>query len=310
MTHPIVQFDNVYHRYDTSTSDALRKVSINIDQGQIVALLGPNGAGKTTLIKLIAGLLQPTHGKVSVFGIDTFSDVAIHRQVGVMHQIPGFEQMLSGWENLYIFGQFFELNAKKVREIVGKYVDMLGPFEYFDRSIMTLSGGERRRLQFIRAILGSPSLLLLDEPTVGIDVHGRHQFYKCLRNIIFENSMTVVWTTHYLEEVEQNCDHIIILMDGEIKIDSPIGSVRQGFIKVGFQITVLPNSMIDLPENILPTLELIRLSETQLSCTASEQRVYTHILPELSRCGVIIDSVAKQSPSLEEVYLYLTTSIP
>jgi ABC-2 type transport system ATP-binding protein len=309
MTQPIIQLNNIHYRYNESSDDALQNVSINIEQGQIVGLLGPNGSGKTTLIKLIAGLLQPTQGKTSVFGKDPFSDATMRYQVGVMHQMPGFEQMLAGWENLYIVGRFFGLSIHEVQDKVRQYSNTLGPFPYFNQSVMTLSGGERRRLQFIRAILGSPSLLLLDEPTVGIDVHGRHQFYQSLQDIITENSMTVVWTTHYLEEVEHNCDHIIILMDGNVKIDSPISSVQKGFTQAEFQITVLPNSMLNLPENILSDLQLKQVSDSILSCTVSEQRVYTYLLPEICKYGVIIESVTKQIPTFEDVYLHLTTTV-
>jgi ABC-2 type transport system ATP-binding protein len=194
----------------------LRDINLRIENQGIIGLLGPNGAGKTTFVKLLVGLLSPCQGELRVLGSNPFKNATIRAQIGVMHQNPGFEDMLSGWDNLHISGKFFNLSFHEIRSRVQKIEEFLGPFDYFSQPMISLSGGQRRRLQVVRVLLNRPSLLILDEPTVGLDVHGRQRFYALIQNLRENQNLTILWTSHYLEEVERNCAHVLILSDGKI----------------------------------------------------------------------------------------------
>lgn len=303
--HIIVE--SVFFSYETEQPTVLQEIKLEIPKGQIVGLLGPNGAGKTTLIKLIAGLLKPTQGHISVLGQNPFLDASVRQHLGVMHQTPGFEQMLTGWENLYIFGRFFDLSPSDVSKTVRVLEESLGPFPYFERPIITYSGGERRRLQIIRALLGRPSILLLDEPTVGIDVHGRFQFYSALQDILAQYPMTIIWTTHYLEEVERNCERVILLVEGTIKIDASIQVLKGTVRECQLLVTVMPESINSLSDEEMHNLSIAKIDSSTISWRGeNEAKFYGHILPILLDKGLQIESITKQEPSLEEIYLQLT----
>lgn len=278
----------------------LEGISFEIPLGQRVGLLGPNGAGKTTLVRPMVGLMPPTEGTVRTFGQDTFRQSQARRLIGVMHQSPGLEEFLSGWDNLFIYGRFLGLTARKVSRRVEEIGERFGSTAYLKQEVISLSGGQRRRLQLTRALLHRPRLLFLDEPTVALDVDGRQQFYHAFGELVSELGTTVVWTSHYLEEIERNCQRVIILKEGKVALDQSTQSLVDVSSVEKIIVTLAPGSITPPP-----TPELERAGADQLVYKGSAELFYREVLPRLTAAGTAIVSVHQTKPSLEEIYLQL-----
>lgn len=294
---------NVSFAYERARP-VIRNLNLVVREGEIVALVGPNGAGKTTLVRLLCGLVRPDEGRVRVFGADPFRDLQIRHSLGIMHQTPGFEQLLSGWDNLLIYGRFFGLSARRVRERVEEICETLGPMPYLDQPVMTLSGGQRRRLQIMRALLHHPKLLFLDEPTTGLDVEGRQQFYALLHQIITQLRATILWTSHHLQELERNCQRAVILVKGEVIFDAPMSRVAE-FTRIQ-EISIRLGD--DRPHNLsdLQDLGVEAVGSQELRYLGTPEEFYRHVLPEMIRRGVSLAEIRYDLGDLEQLYLEIT----
>ncbi|AEJ42578.1 ABC transporter ATP-binding protein [Alicyclobacillus acidocaldarius] len=199
---------------------AVDDVTFDVEPGTIVALLGPNGAGKTTLISMILGLSQPTHGSVRVFGHRP-RDRAARERLGVMLQNVTLPQSVKVKELVAWFRSFYPhpLPADNLLQMAG--IEHLA-----EREAVKLSGGEQRRLQFALAMAGDPALLLLDEPTTGMDVESRRAFWDSLRSFVYDGRRTLLLTTHHLEEAESVADRVILLKGGRVIADGSLAEIK------------------------------------------------------------------------------------
>jgi ABC-2 type transport system ATP-binding protein len=202
-------------RYPTGV-EALRSVSLEIKAGEFFALLGPNGAGKSTLIHCATGLAQPTSGAIEVFGHDAIGSYAEARQaVGLAPQELNLDWFLTVEETLDYHGGYFGMAKRDRRERTVELLETFSLTEKRDERTRTLSGGMKRRLILARAMMHRPRLLILDEPTAGVDVELRLELWHYMQRINGEGT-TILLTTHYLEEAEQLCDRIAFINDGQI----------------------------------------------------------------------------------------------
>src|SRR5436305_10080482 len=207
--------ENLEKRYPTGV-EALRGVSIDIEPGAIYGLLGPNGAGKSTLIHCTTGLAQPTGGTIEVFGHDAIDNYAEARQaVGLAPQEPNLDWFLTAEETLDYHAGYFGMPKRERRERAKELLETFSLTEKRDERTRTLSGGMKRRLILARAVMHRPRLLILDEPTAGVDVELRLELWHYVQKINQEGT-TILLTTHYLEEAEQLCDRIAFLNGGQI----------------------------------------------------------------------------------------------
>ncbi|MFE0179089.1 ABC transporter ATP-binding protein [Streptomyces sp. NPDC059002] len=197
--------------------NAVDGLSFSVEPGAVIGLLGPNGAGKTTLTKLICGVTLPTNGSIKVFGTDPRArGGAGKRHIGVVHQSEPFDMMLTALDNLRIAANFKGLRWRHARDTVDELLRAFALTTKASRLVFTLSGGEMGRLQVVRALLGNPRLLLLDEPSAGLDVNGRRQVWALLGELRRRHGTTVLWTSHYVEELERNCQRVMILDRGRL----------------------------------------------------------------------------------------------
>ena len=210
-----LQITDLRKVYPTGT-EALRGVSLEIRQGEFYGLLGPNGAGKSTLIHCTTGLATATGGSISVFGHDAIEHYGEARAaVGLAPQDPNLDQFLTVAETLDYHGGYFGMPRKERRERTAELLDTFSLTGKRDDRTRTLSGGMKRRLLLARALMHRPRLLILDEPTAGVDVELRLELWHYVQRINAEGT-TILLTTHYLEEAEQLCDHVAFINDGRI----------------------------------------------------------------------------------------------
>ena len=215
MTEPALDIENLVKTYPTGV-EALRSVSLQIQPGEFFGLLGPNGAGKSTLIHCTTGLAQVTSGSIRTFGHDAITDYEASRlSVGLAPQEPNIDWFLTVEETLDYHAGYFGVPKRERRERTKELLETFSLTEKRDERTRTLSGGMKRRLILARAMMHRPRLLILDEPTAGVDVELRLELWHYVQRINHEGT-TILLTTHYIEEAEQLCDKIAFINHGEI----------------------------------------------------------------------------------------------
>ena len=201
-------------------------VDLKVQKGQIVALLGPNGAGKTTLIRILATLLRPDAGTVTVAGHDLLADpVGVRRAISLTGQYAAVDDMLTGEENLLMMARLRHLPPRAARDRAGRLLVSFGLTDARRRLVKTYSGGLRRRLDLAISMITRPELLFLDEPTTGLDPRSRDQLWSAVKGMA-EDGVTVLLTTQYLAEAEQLADHIAVLHHGRIVAEGTVGQLK------------------------------------------------------------------------------------
>jgi ABC-2 type transport system ATP-binding protein len=223
-----LHIENLVKRYATGV-EALRAVSLDIEPGEFFGLLGPNGAGKSTLIHCTTGLAQPTSGSIRVFGHDATGDYAKAREaIGLAPQELNLDWFLTVVETLDYHAGYFGMPGRERRERAKELLETFSLTEKRDERTRTLSGGMKRRLILARAMMHRPRLLILDEPTAGVDVELRLELWHYVQRINQEGT-TILLTTHYLEEAEQLCDRIAFINEGEIVAEGTSGELAGRF---------------------------------------------------------------------------------
>ncbi|HUR42081.1 MAG TPA: ABC transporter ATP-binding protein [Verrucomicrobiae bacterium] len=213
----LIEISHVGKRYRGAERDAVEDVSLNIGQGEIFGLLGPNGAGKTTLISILLGLVRKDRGSVRIDGHDMDRSLPqIRRLCGLAPQDLGFYPMLSVVENLRFFGAAGGLSGAALAQRVDFAVDTAQLDEHRRKHARVLSGGLKRRLNLALSLLHAPKILVLDEPTVGVDPQSRAFILDVIGRLRREQGLTVVYTSHYMEEVQQICDRVAIVDRGRV----------------------------------------------------------------------------------------------
>lgn len=234
MPDSAIQLERVCHQYGTRT--ALAGVTLSVRRGEIFALLGPNGSGKTTLFRILSTLLQPTSGRVLIFGHPSGQvPDAVRRHLGVVFQRPSVDGKLTVQENLFHHGYLYGMRGHALRERAGVVLARLGLAERARDRVEILSGGLQRRTELAKALLHRPPLLLLDEPSTGLDPGARRDFFQYLRQLREEEGTTVVLTTHYMEEAER-CDRVAILHRGSLV---SVGTPAELKARVGGDVVVV-----------------------------------------------------------------------
>jgi ABC-2 type transport system ATP-binding protein len=206
-----IEVKNVWKSF--KTVQAVKGISLNIPKGKFIALLGPNGAGKTTLVEMIEGIQKPDSGEITITGKHwKGNEDELHRIIGLSLQETQFIDKLRVSETLRLFASFFNLGNERVDEII----DIVGLEEKRRSYVVNLSGGQRQRLAIGIALINTPAILLLDEPTTGLDPNARREIWDILQKLKALSGTSMILTTHYMEEAEKLCDYIIIMDNGVI----------------------------------------------------------------------------------------------
>lgn len=214
-TQTIIELKNVTKKFDDNT--AVNDVSFDVKKGELFALLGPNGAGKSTTIKMLTTLLQPTSGSLSLAGHDvTSSQDAARKSFGIVFQDPSVDTELSAYENMELHAVFYGLSRRAARPRIQDLLELVELWDRRDTPVKNFSGGMKRRLEIARGLLHHPHVLFLDEPTLGLDTQTRNLLWNYVQKMSNTEKMTVFFTTHYLEEAEENADRIGIIDHGKL----------------------------------------------------------------------------------------------
>jgi ABC-2 type transport system ATP-binding protein len=215
--------------YRFAAHTAVDHVDLSISPGEMFGLLGPNGAGKTTTIRMLTTLLKPATGTVTVFGIDVAAHpMRVRRVIGYVPQMLSADANLTGLENVELFARLFDVPRKARKERVAGALDAMGLTEAAGRLAGTYSGGMIRRLELAQALINAPRLLVLDEPTVGLDPIARGVVWEYIARLREEHHMTVLMTTHYMDEADAYCDRVALMHRGTIRTTGRPADLRAG----------------------------------------------------------------------------------
>jgi ABC-2 type transport system ATP-binding protein len=221
---PILSVNHLRKSFDTVV--AVDDVSFSLDAGELVGLLGPNGAGKTTTVSMIAGLVTPERGEVRIGGKLLGGDTdPVKRRIGLVPQDLALYDELSARENLRFFGSLYDLSAKPLDEAITEALTLVGLVDRVSDRVGTFSGGMKRRLNLAAGLLHDPDILLLDEPTVGVDPQSRNAIFDNLE-LLKSRGKALLYTTHYMEEAERLADRIVIIDRGRAIADDTVGGLR------------------------------------------------------------------------------------
>ncbi|SCG18986.1 ABC-2 type transport system ATP-binding protein [Micromonospora echinofusca] len=295
--------------YRGKATPAVDGVSFEINEGETVGLLGPNGAGKTTLMKMICGVTPPTSGRIRVLGRDPVEDPVVTKHgIGAMHQSGPYDQMLSGLDNLKIATRFRGLSWRETEPWAMEVAAYLGLTDALQRLVFQLSGGQRQRLQLVRALLTIPRLLVLDEPSAGLDVAGRHQVERFVHWLRAEHGVTVLWTSHHIDEIERNCQRVLVISQGRVlRFAQPRELIRE-FGGSGLVVTTADQVAAKVVAEWADGAGyLATVDDTEVRiANAGDHDVLPALVRHCSDAGVAISSFGTVTDSLEQVFLRMT----
>lgn len=281
---------------------ALKGIDLTVPQGGFFALLGPNGAGKSTTIGIISSLFKPTSGSVEIFGVDLLKQPAKAKQfLGVVPQEFNFMQFEKIEDILITQAGYFGIPAKEARPRAEKLLKALGLWEKRDDKARMLSGGMKRRLMIARALMHRPKLLILDEPTAGVDIELRRSMWDFMQQINTEEGTTIILTTHYLEEAEQLCKNIAILDQGEIRINTDMKSLLTSLDMESF--------VFDLAQPYPAPITLTNVVKTKqpdpltLEVTLKKGNSLNDVFAQLTAQNIQVASMRNKTNRLEELFL-------
>ena len=289
---------------------AIDDISFSVDQGEIFGLLGPNGAGKSTLIRMLTTLIPPTSGTARVDGIDVIEDPnGVRKVIGVIPQAMTSDLELSVYENLLIFAKLYGVPRERRNPLIADLLEQVELTKWANEQVKKLSGGMRRRVEIARGLVHHPRVLFLDEPTTGLDPVSRAAVWEMVRKLKEQHELTVLLTTHYMDEADDWCDRIAIVDHGHLMaLDSPIR------LKASIPGTnTIEASFGDAPSDWHTRLESLPGVE-RVTGDANVARIATDNGPETTtalmttaaEAGVRVLSLAVQSTTLDDVFVHYT----
>ncbi len=286
---------------------AVNGISFDADKGETIGLLGPNGAGKTTTVSMIAGLIAPDAGQVLIDGSAVSGDTnPVKQRIGLVPQDLALYDELPAMANLELFAALYGISGAKAARVIEQALGLVGLSERAKDRVSTFSGGMKRRLNLAAALLHDPDVLLLDEPTVGVDPQSRNAIFDNLETLKAQGK-TLVYTTHYMEEAERLCDRIVIVDHGQvIANDTLAGLYRQ--LPVSNKLLIDLENPID-PEGIrgLPGVTAVEMQNNRLSVSLRDLSGGAPVvLAWLAAGGHRFESISTEEPSLENVFLTMT----
>lgn len=298
-----IEIDNLVKIYGSDVR-ALNGISLSVEQGDFYALLGPNGAGKSTTIGIISSLVNKTSGKVNIFGSDIDTDlVSAKKNLGLVPQEFNFNQFEKVGQIVVNQAGYYGVERSEAKIRAQKYLSMLNLWDKRNEPARALSGGMKRRLMIARALMHQPKLLILDEPTAGVDIELRRSMWTFLQEIN-QQGITIILTTHYLEEAEMLCRHIGIINRGELIENTSMKALLNKLDIETFILDLAPNCQVSSLENV----KWQQTSPSTLEVEVHKSVGLNTIFAQLSAQHIQVLSMRNKSNRLEELFVNLVTN--
>lgn len=303
----LVKIENLVKKYDKNT--AVKGISFEINKGEVFGLLGPNGAGKSTTISMLSGLLTPTEGKILINGKDTIKNPMLAKKsIGLVPQDIALYPTLTAKENLYFWGRMYNLSGKLLKERVSEVLSIAGLEDRKNEAIKNYSGGMKRRINIAAALLHHPQILIMDEPTVGIDPQSRNHILESVKKLNSEG-MTIIYTSHYMEEIEYLCTRIGIVDHGKLIAIGTKDELKKSVIKqdkIEIELSQINPSVSEKAKEI-PGVKSLDINDNKMIINSfGNKNILSSLLDLLSKMNTKILSVKVDEPNLESVFLNLT----
>jgi len=285
---------------------AVDSVDLAIEEGELFGLLGPNGAGKTTTISMLATILKSTSGNAKLNGFELKSQDKVRRSIGIVFQDPSLDDELTGRENLDFHGRMYHMPGNLRKSRITEVLSLVNLTDRADSQVKTYSGGMKRRLEIARGLMHHPKILFLDEPTLGLDPQTRRSIWEYIEKLNKEEKLTIILTTHYMEEADYLCDRIAIIDHGKIiALDTPEKLKNS----MGGDIIELACTDKEKLKSVLtfPWIKDTKVLDASVNITVDNgEKVIPEILEAAARAGIKIDSVNLKKPTLEDVFISYT----
>ncbi len=296
-----IKIENLTKIYEGKIK-AIDDISLEIEKGEVFGLLGPNGAGKTTLLHILSTLVAPTKGKAWVNGFDIRKHPSeVRKSIGIVFQDPSSDDILTGRENLELHGLMYGMRGRYRKERIEQILEIVDLKDRADSRVRTYSGGMRRRLELGRGLLHQPKIMFLDEPTLGLDPQTRERLWKYIGKMVKDEEITVIITTHYMEEADRLCDRVAIIDCGKIIVDDSPEDLKRviGGDLITLKVKDPDMSAIEDKEYI----KKIERRDDHLCLTVTDAG--KHLQEVLSIIGNV-ENVELHSPTLNDVFLHYT----
>jgi len=297
---PIIETENLRKEYDSLV--ALDNLNLEVNEGEIFGLLGPNGAGKTTTLMTLTTLIKPTSGTAKVNGYDIVkSPSMVRKSIGIVFQDPSSDDILTGYENLKLHGMLYGMPVGLREERIQEVLAIVELTDRKDERVKKYSGGMRRRLEIARGLMHRPKVLFLDEPTLGLDPQSRENIWQYIENLSSQGKMSIIITTHYMEEVDRLCKRLAIIDHGKVvALDSPSNLKKI----IGGEVVILKQN--NPVVNEIKKLDFVKKIETKNGMVYLTVSNASANLQQILQIAGKVESVEIHSPTLNDVFLFYT----
>jgi ABC-2 type transport system ATP-binding protein len=301
-----IQTRDLTKRYGDLT--AVDKLNLTIDHGEVFGLLGPNGAGKTTIISMLCTIINPSSGSATVNGFNMLKQsAAVRRSIGIVFQDPSIDDRLTGRENLQLHACLYDVPTELAKKRIAEVLSLVGLEDRADSAMKTYSGGMRRRLELARGLLHHPKILFLDEPTLGLDPQTREHLWEYIENLARTTEITIILTTHYMEEADQLCRRIAIIDYGKIKVIDTPANLKTALKGDVITITTPHQEKLAGKLTELKFTPQIDSSRGTIRLTVSNaEKLIPKLIKIASEIGAEVSSVSIHRPTLNDVFLHYT----
>ncbi|WXG42111.1 MAG: ATP-binding cassette domain-containing protein [Candidatus Freyarchaeum deiterrae] len=302
----IIEAHNLVKKYGELV--AVNGVNLSIDEGEIFGLLGPNGAGKTTILNMLSCMLYPTSGEAFVNGYDVVKQQnQVRKSIGVVFQDPAIDDQLTGRENMEIHARLYHIPKKVAKPRIDEALKLVELTDRAKSLVRTYSGGMRRRLEIARGLVHRPRVLFLDEPTIGLDPQTRAKIWDYIDELAKQEKMTIIITTHYMDEADRLCNRLAIIDLGEIKAEGNPTELKK---QLGGDVIIVKTKSVKKLADMVSGQDFVKnvknTADSVMITVENGERHISSIAVEAKEQGVDIESLILHEPTLNDVFLFYT----